>query len=287
MGQDKRGLGQGDTPTAAQVRAGATVQSALPPQLFHNLLSSAGLMDWAPTACPAPAASQPPSPLPSPPCTPREGPLTEAGGGTEISGSNLGSGIHSGVEHPPPTQHSQPLATALDATSFPPEPMEGVETAIILPDEGIEGELVDLARMATRDMADVITRRQVDAAIAHVISHEPCTWQEALGVGDSASCPHNLRAALRAYLQDICPEMRPVPSEDDMGPDPSQAYPTPSPATDYPAAAPPEPPAMTPGSPSPPGPASRIRRSPRESRPPSTWWQSHNDPAQEGQGGPS
>ena len=263
MGRDRRGLGQADTPAAAQERATATLPAALPPQIPDNLLSSAGFMDWAPTASPVPSPSRPPTPLTDHPAPP------------------LGLVSHLGGEPPPLAQTSQHLDPSSAGPYLPPQPMEGVETAIILPEEGAEGDLVDLARMAAHDMTDEITPRQVDAAIAHVIRQEPSTWREALVVGDSASCPHNLRVALRARLEDSCPDMRPCLSDEDFIPDPSQAYPAPPPAPPCP----PERPATAPACPLPPGPAFTPRRSSRESRPPPAWWQSESDPAQEAQGG--
>ena len=285
MGWDRRGLGQADTPTAAQVRDGATLPPALPPQLPHNLLSSAGLMDWAPTASSVPSPPRPPTPLtdpPSPPPTSSAVPLAHAGVCREASGGHLGSVCHLRVEQPPLAQLSQPLDSASAESYLPPQPMEGVETAIILPEEGSEGVLVNLARMAAHDMTDEITPRQGDAAIAHVICQEPSTWQEALVVGDSASCPHNLRVALRARLEDSCPDMRPGLSEVDFGPDPSQAFPAPSATPAHPS----DRPATAPACPQPPGPASTPRRSSRETRPCPAWWQSQTDPVREGQGGP-
>jgi hypothetical protein len=285
VGRDRRGLGQADTPAAAQGRATATLPAALPPQVPDNLLFSAGFMDWAPTASSVPSRPRTPrSDLSPPPPSPGEGPLHLAGGPREAPRPHLVSGSHLGAEQPTLSELFQPPAPSSADSYLPPQPMEGVETAILLPDEGLEGELVDLARLAAHDMTEDITPRQVDAAIAHVIRQEPSTWLEALAVGDSASCPHNLQVALRAYLEDICPEMRPGLSEEDLGPDPSVAYPTPSPAPEYPAC-PRERPTTAPAGPAPPGPASTPRRSSRESRPCSAWWQSQADPAPEEQGG--
>ena len=99
--------------------------------------------------------------------------------------------------------------------------MEGVEEAILLPDEGPAAELVGQARSFVEDITFVVTRRQIDQAIHHVITREPYTWQEALGVGDCRSCPHNLQVALRTYMEDVCPDMRQGVEEEDLGPDPS------------------------------------------------------------------
>ena len=132
-------------------------------------------------------------------------------------------------------------------------------------------------------MTGNITRRQVDAAIAYVLRQEPTTWQEALVVEDSTSCPHNLQVALRAYFEDLCPDMSPGLREEDFGPDPSQAYPTPSPAPEQPARLMQRPTTAPPG-PAPPVPS--PRRSRREKRPCSAWWQCETDPAPEEQGGP-
>ena len=284
VGRDRRGLGQADTPAAAQGRATATLPAALPPQVPDTLLCSAGFMDWTPTASPAPSRPQTPRlNLPSPPSLPGVGHHAFAGGQREASLACLASGSHLGSEPPTVPQFSHTPHPSSADSPLPPQPMEGVETAILLPEEGNEGELVELARLAAHEMTGVITGRQVDAAIAHVIRQEPTTWQEALAVGDSTSCPHNLQVALRAYFGDICPEMCPGFCEEDFGPDPSQAYPTPSPALEHPAC-PLQRPTTAPPGPAPPVPG--PRRSSRESRPCSAWWQSQTDPAPEAQGGP-
>ena len=284
VGRDRRGLGQADTPAAAQGRATATLPAALPPQVPDTLLCSAGFMDWTPTASPVPSRPQTPRlDLLSPPSPPRVGLRAVAGAQREASRDTLLSGSHVGSEPPTLSLRSHTPDPSSADSLFPPQPMEGVETAILLPDEGIEGELVDLARAAAHEMTGKITGRQVDAAIAHVIRQEPTTWQESLAVGDSRVCPHNLQVALRAYLEDVCSEMSPGFSEEDFGPDPSQACPTPSPAPDHPAG-PMQRPTTAPPGPAPPVPGSR--RSTRESRPCSAWWKSQTDPAPQERGGP-
>jgi hypothetical protein len=114
---------------------------------------------------------------------------------------------------------------ALSNPMTQPEPMQEVEFAIVLPEEGSEGVLVELARFEAQEMRDGMSPRQVNAAIAHVIRYEPMTWQQGLAIGLSSSCPQVVSRALRRHLEDIFPDMRAVEGEDDIGPNPEDAYP--------------------------------------------------------------
>jgi hypothetical protein len=142
--------------------------------------------------------------------------------------------------------------------------MEGVEFAVVLPEEGPEGELVELARYAVQEMVDGISPRQVNMAIAHVIRTEPTTWKEGVAASGSSSCPHNLCQGLRRHVGDMFPEIQPVDSDKEEGPDPEDAYPASPPQEDTSAP-------QWGGQPTP------VRRSPR----------GHRSPADGGQSGPA
>ncbi len=126
-----------------------------------------------------------------------------------------------GLAAPPTPALSNPMTL--------PEPMQEVEFAILLPEKGSEGVLVELARFEAQEMRDGMSRRQVDAAIAYMIRYEPMTWQQGLAIGLSSSCPQVVSRALRRHLEDIFPDMRAVEGEADMGPTPEDAYPPVSP----------------------------------------------------------
>jgi hypothetical protein len=157
-----------------------------------------------------------------------------------------------------------PAFTSPPTPSLPLQSMEGVEFAVVLPEEGPEGELVELARYAVQEMVDGISRTQVNGAIAHIIRNEPTTWREGVAASGSSSCPHNLCRALRRHVEDMFPEIQPVDSDKEEGPDPEDAYPAPPPRQDTSAP-------QKGGQPTP------VRRSPRE----------HRSPTDRGQSGPA
>lgn len=285
VGKGKRGSGQADMPRTASAGNGVRGPADSPlrtPRTFRKVVR---YMDWTPGTPPTPTRS--PSP---PPAVSYPAPAVPPGiRGNQEDQAPSAQVVQEGWAPPglAPEPASPPGPVASTAEQDPPtDYMEGVEEAILLPHEGPAAELVGQARSFVEDITFVVTRRQIDQAIHHVITREPYTWQEALGVGDCRSCPHNLQVALRTYMEDVCPDMRQGVEEDEQDPDPSRAYPSPPTPPDRPSS-PPESSATAPASASPGDSAPATRRSTRQRRGSQAWWQHERDPAPEGQGGPS
>jgi len=178
--------------------------------------------------------------------------------------------VHGGFRGCASSAHPQlPSITSPPTPSLPLQSMEGVEFAVVLPDEGPEGELVELARYAVQEMVDAISTSQVNGAIAHILRNEPTTWREGVAASGSSSCPHNLCQALRRHVADMFPEIQPVHLEKEEGPDPEDAYPRPPSREDTSA-------------PQRGGQPTHVRRSPREHRSPTDGGQ--KGPARKGRG---
>jgi hypothetical protein len=281
VGQGKRGSAHADTPRAASAGNGARGAAGSPLRNPRTFRKVARYMDWTPGTPPRSPSPPPAVSHPAPAVAPgvSGNPEDQAPSGQVVQQDGAPSGLA-----PEPASPAGPAASTAEQDS-PTDYMEGVEEAILLPQEWPAAELVGQARSFVEDISFVVTRRQIDQAIHHVITREPSTWQEALGVGDCRSCPHNLQVALRTYMEDVCPDMRQAVDEEELGPDPSQASPSP-PSSDRPSS-PPDTTATAPASASPGDSAQATRRSTRQRRGSQAWWQHERDPAPEGRGGPS
>lgn len=289
-GIDKRGSGHADALRAAKAGTEAKRAAGLPLRPSRTFRTVVRHMDWTPGIPPTPP--RPPSPLlavsrPAP--TGPDAILPGVRGNQEHQALSAGieqeDGGTSGLAAEPAPPPGPVPSTAEPAP--PTDYMEGVEEAILLPQEWPAAELVALARSFVEDIVlGIVTPRQVDQAIHHVIAREPYTWQEALDVRDCASCPHNLQVALRTYMEDVCPNMRQGVDEEELGPDPSQAYPSPPTSLDRPSS-PPQSPATVPPSASSAARCPTPRRSSRQRCKTQAWWQTVRDPAPEGRGEPS
>ena len=249
--------------------------------LADNLFEQAGLMVWeesTPEGSPPPPCAgleTDPSPMEAegpeeepPRCSP---PPTSPSAMHQVHSQVLpAQQVHGVLGGCASSAHPQlPSVTSPPTPSLPLQSMEGVEVAVVLPDEGPEGELVELARYAAQEIVDVISMRQINGAIAHILRNEPTTWREGVAASGSSSCPHNLCRALRRHMEDMFPEIRPVDSDKEEGPDPEDAYPAAPPRQDTSAP-------QGGGQPPP------VRRSPREHRPPTGGGQ--KGPARKGRG---
>ncbi len=292
-GKGKRGSGHADTPRAATAATGAKRAAGLPLRPSRTFRRVARYMDWTPETPPTPTGSLSPPHAVSCPAPPAPDAVLQGVRGNQEDqapppGVGQEDGGASGLASAP-APHPGPVTSTAEPGP-PTDYMEGVEEAILLPEEWPAEELVGLARSFVEDIVlGVVTRRQVDQAIHHVITREPYTWQEALDVRGCASCPHNLQVALRTFMEDVCPDMRPAVDEEELGPDPLQAYPSspPSPHQARDPASPLRSPIPAPASASHAASAPAPRSSSRQRRGPQAWWQTEEDPAPEGQGGPS